>query len=77
MARNRILLVDDDPVIRFSVRNFLELRGMQVTEAESVQTAKEKFASTTADAAIVDFPFPMATDLNFSSTSRTPIPMFR
>ena len=58
MARNRVLLVDDDPVIRFGIRNFLESRGMQVHEAETVQKAREKFASTTADAAIVDFSLP-------------------
>jgi DNA-binding NtrC family response regulator len=58
VARNRILVVDDDPVIRFSIRNYLELRGMHVNEAESVQTAKEKFAVATADAAVVDFSLP-------------------
>jgi DNA-binding NtrC family response regulator len=58
VARNRVLLVDDDPVIRFGIRNFLESRGMQVHEAETVQKAREKFASTTADAAIVDFSLP-------------------
>jgi DNA-binding NtrC family response regulator len=58
VARNRILLVDDDPVIRFGIRNFLESRGMQVYEAENVQKAREKFASATADAAIVDFSLP-------------------
>jgi DNA-binding NtrC family response regulator len=58
VARNRVLLVDDDPVIRFGIRNFLESRGMQVHEAENVQRAREKFAGTTADAAIVDFSLP-------------------
>ena len=58
MARNRILLVDDDPVVRFGIRNFLESQGMQVTEAESVQQAHEKFLSASPDAAIVDFSLP-------------------
>ena len=58
MARNRILLVDDDPVIRFGIRNFLESQGMQVTEAESVQQAQEKLRATCPDAAIVDFSLP-------------------
>ena len=58
LARNRVLLVDDDPVIRFGIRNFLEVRGMLVHEAENVQKAREKFASTTADAAILDFSLP-------------------
>jgi len=58
VTRNRVLLVDDDPVIRFSIRHYLELRGLQVTEADSVQTAKQKFAAATADAAIVDISLP-------------------
>src|SRR5450755_196008 len=58
VARNRILLVDDDPVIRFGIRSFLESQGMQVTEAESVQRAQEKFRATCPDAAIVDFSLP-------------------
>src|SRR5664279_123954 len=58
MARNRILLVDDDPLVRFAVRDFLESHGMQVTEAESVQQAEEKFRGASPDAAIVDFSLP-------------------
>jgi DNA-binding NtrC family response regulator len=58
VARNRVLLVDDDPVIRFGIRNFLESRGTQVYEAENMLKAREKFANTTADAAIVDFSLP-------------------
>jgi DNA-binding NtrC family response regulator len=58
VARNRILLVDDDPVIRFGIRSFLESQGMQVTEADNVQRAQEKFRATCPDAAIVDFSLP-------------------
>jgi DNA-binding NtrC family response regulator len=58
MSRNRILLVDDDPVVRFAVRDFLESHGMQVTEAESVQMAQEKFRGASPDAAILDFSLP-------------------
>ncbi len=58
MTRNMVLLVDDDPVIRFSIRHYLELRGFQVTEADSVQAAKQKFAGVAADAAILDVSLP-------------------
>ena len=58
MSRNRILLVDDDPVVRFAVRDFLESQGMQVTEAESVQQAEEKLRGASPDAAILDFSLP-------------------
>src|SRR5664279_4933089 len=44
--------------IRFGIRNFFESEGMQVTEAENVQKAQEKFRATCPDAAIVDFFLP-------------------
>ena len=58
MTRNRVLLVDDDSVIRFSIRRFLELRGMHITEAEGVRDAQEKFDGGNIDAAILDFSLP-------------------
>jgi len=58
LSRNRVLLVDDDAVIRFSIRHYLELRGMTVTEAESLQTAREMIGRAAADVAIVDFSLP-------------------
>jgi DNA-binding NtrC family response regulator len=58
VARYKVLLVDDDSVIRSSIRHYLQLRGMHVTEADSLLTAREKFASATTDAAIVDFSLP-------------------
>jgi DNA-binding NtrC family response regulator len=58
VTKNKVLLVDDDPDIRFSVRHYLELRGLPVTEADSVQTAKQKFAGASFDAAIVDISLP-------------------
>lgn len=58
MARNRILLVDDDPVICCCIRDFLDTQGMQVTEAESVQQAQEQSRGASPDAAIVDFSLP-------------------
>ena len=45
-------------MIRFGIRNFFESEGMQVTEAENVQKAQEKFRATCPDAAIVDFSLP-------------------
>ena len=58
MARNRILLVDDDPVICFGIRSFLESQGLQVSVAESVQRGREKHRDASPDAAIVDFSLP-------------------
>src|SRR5271157_582322 len=50
MAGNRILLVDDDPVIRFAIASFLESKEMEVYEAESVQKAREQFSAACPDA---------------------------
>ena len=58
MAGNRILLVDDDPVIRFAIASFLESKEMEVYAAESVQKAREQFSAACPDAAIVDFSLP-------------------
>ncbi len=58
MAGNRILLVDDDPVVRFGICNFLESKEMEVHEAGSVQKAREQFSATCPDAAILDFSLP-------------------
>ncbi|MFZ1135984.1 MAG: sigma-54 dependent transcriptional regulator [Candidatus Korobacteraceae bacterium] len=58
MAGNRILLVDDDPVVRFGICNFLESMEMEVHEAGSVQKAREQFIATCPDAAILDFSLP-------------------
>lgn len=58
MTRNRVLLVDDDPEIRFTIRHYLELHGMHVTEADSVQPAKQKFLIGPADAVILDVALP-------------------
>lgn len=58
MPGNRILLVDDDPVIRFGIGSFLQSKELEVYEAESVQKAREQFSATCPDAAILDFSLP-------------------
>ncbi len=58
MAGNRILLVDDDPVVRFGICNFLESKEMEVYEAGTVQKAREQFGAARPDAAILDFSLP-------------------
>jgi DNA-binding NtrC family response regulator len=58
VAANRILVVDDDPVVRFGISNFLGSKDMEVYEAETVRRAREQFDSTSPDAAILDFSLP-------------------
>lgn len=58
MSHPRVLVVDDDPVVRFGIRHFLQSREMQVYEAATVQRAREEFHDVSPDAAILDFSLP-------------------
>ena len=55
MAKNKILLVDDERPIRSAVRRFLEAKGYEVEEAETCQAATEVFRMARPDAAILDY----------------------
>lgn len=55
MARNKILVVEDEASIRFGIRDFLESSGYEVAEAESCQAAVEIFQAARPDAAIIDY----------------------
>ena len=41
MTRNRVLLVDDDPAVRFGLRDFLETRGYYLEWMRSEWLAEE------------------------------------
>jgi DNA-binding NtrC family response regulator len=58
VARNKILVVDDEPGVRFGVRDFLESSGFEVEEADSWQAALEIFQVVRPDAAIIDYVLP-------------------
>ncbi|HWQ35182.1 MAG TPA: sigma-54 dependent transcriptional regulator [Blastocatellia bacterium] len=78
MARNRILIVDDEVGIRFGVRDFLRSGGYEVVEAASCREALEHFQSACPDAAIIDYQLPDGTALellpNLKGTSpETPV----
>jgi signal transduction histidine kinase/CheY-like chemotaxis protein len=57
-AAGRALLVDDDEVVRRSVRQALEPIGWQVTEAENGEIAIEVLAAERPDAIILDLMMP-------------------
>jgi DNA-binding NtrC family response regulator len=58
MARNRVLVVDDEPGVRFGLREFLEAKGFEVDEAATCQAAEAMFKSRRPDAAILDYSLP-------------------
>ncbi|MDE2137935.1 MAG: sigma-54-dependent Fis family transcriptional regulator, partial [Gammaproteobacteria bacterium] len=62
MART-ILLVDDEPMIRAPLREFLRLRGFEVVEAATGQAARTAFAGARPDLVLLDYSLPDATAL--------------
>jgi DNA-binding NtrC family response regulator len=60
----RILIVDDEPGIRFGVRDFLESEGVEVDEADSVATAEKAARERRPDAVVLDHMLPDGTALD-------------
>jgi DNA-binding NtrC family response regulator len=54
----KILLVDDEPGVRFGVSQFLQTHGFEVNQADSIAAAEAAFRDSTPDAAIVDYALP-------------------
>jgi DNA-binding NtrC family response regulator len=57
-APRRVLLVDDEPAVRFGVSDFLRGRGFLVEEAESCREGEEAFRKSPPAVAIVDYSLP-------------------
>ena len=55
MSRNRILIVDDEPGVRFGIRDFLELQGYEIDEAENCRDAQDIFRTSRPDVVIADY----------------------
>ena len=64
-AAGRALLVDDDEVVRRSVRQALEPIGWQVTEAENGQVAVEAITAARPDVIILDLMMPKMDGFEF------------
>jgi DNA-binding NtrC family response regulator len=64
MSRNRILVVDDEPAVRFGIRDFLELQGYEIEEAESCRDAQHIFRTSRPDIVIADYMLPDGTALD-------------
>jgi DNA-binding NtrC family response regulator len=64
MSRNTVLLVEDEPAVRFGIREFLEARGYVVEEAQSCQQAQAAFRAAPPDVAVLDYSLPDGTALD-------------
>jgi DNA-binding NtrC family response regulator len=53
-----VLLVDDEPQLRFTVGKYLEARGYHILEAESCQAALEICRTSRPDAILLDYNLP-------------------
>jgi DNA-binding NtrC family response regulator len=60
----KILIVDDEPGIRFGVRDFLESEGLEVDEAETVAGAEKAVREGRPDAIVLDHMLPDGTALD-------------
>ncbi len=64
MSRNKVLVVDDEPGVRFGIRDFLEQHGYEIEEAESCQDAQHLFRTWRPDIVIADYMMPDGTALD-------------
>lgn len=62
--RGKILIVDDEPAVRFGVRDFLEAHGYEVEEAETAAAAQAAFRTDGPDVALIDYRLPDGTALD-------------
>jgi DNA-binding NtrC family response regulator len=64
MARNKILIVDDESGVRFGIRDFLEQQAFEVEEADSCADAQHLFRTSRPDIVIADYMLPDGTALD-------------
>lgn len=58
MARNKIMLIDDDASIRFGMQNFLESHGYDVVSVDTCKEAPDLFRTVRPDAVVLDYALP-------------------
>ncbi|MDH5674082.1 MAG: sigma-54 dependent transcriptional regulator [Myxococcales bacterium] len=63
MAELSVLLVDDEPGLRFSVRKYLQTKGFAVVEADSCESGVRVCMNEQPDMAVIDYRLPDGTAL--------------
>ncbi|HZF08867.1 MAG TPA: sigma-54 dependent transcriptional regulator [Thermoanaerobaculia bacterium] len=71
MTGPRVLLVDDEPMLRLVLRNHMEPLGFEVAEADSVEHAKEVFRRFAPDVAVLDYLLPDGNAMDLLSALRS------
>jgi DNA-binding NtrC family response regulator len=58
VLKDRILIVEDEPIVRFGIRDFLESQGFAVEEAGSLEQARITCQRARPDAIVLDYLLP-------------------
>jgi DNA-binding NtrC family response regulator len=58
MAKAKILVVDDDEIVLFAIRDFLEVHGFTVDEASTCAEAERRYRADVYDAVSLDYSLP-------------------
>jgi DNA-binding NtrC family response regulator len=64
VAAARILIIDDEPAVRFGITDFLESQGFAIQGADTVESAQAAFRDFRPDVAIADYRLPDGTALD-------------
>jgi DNA-binding response OmpR family regulator len=79
MVERRVLVVDDEPIVREVLERYLQLEGFEVTTAEDGEGALERFASTDPHLVLLDLMLPRIDGLEvfrrMRAASPTPVIM--
>ena len=70
----RVLVVDDELLIRWALREALEARGYAVTEAADAASARRAIDGARPDAVVLDYRLPDSNDLGLLSAIRRDVP---
>jgi DNA-binding response OmpR family regulator len=65
MAEMRVLLVDDEPELVFTLAERLELRGFEVDAVTTANDALQHLGENTYDIAVVDLKMPLLDGIEF------------
>jgi len=64
MSKGKVLIVDDEPGVRFGMREFLEAHGYKAYDTDRCKVAEDLFRTMRPDAAVVDYLLPDGTALD-------------
>jgi DNA-binding NtrC family response regulator len=75
MSKQKVLVVDDEPSIRFALTDYLGARGFEVEAAETANRAQEVFVRSPPDVAVIDYMLPDGTALDLLPRLREAAPV--